>query len=1018
MFSDRSSGSLLGKLLVVLIVFVLLCLARSSSIVEGLIGLGDDGFQVDFGGLSSRFLNVLYDVFAGLMPAFSLLMLLGLVVAWRRGYLRSTCIFLRDGLTSLFGRRESPSLTYVAVESAPVLEKRAKPVDGVSCGGEVVDDSFVDAIGSLTPVACRIVCVLMSCDGLTKKRLVELLSVSYPTVLKHVKVLEGGGLVEVSRERVTHGSGSHPVHVVRLSNVFRSVNVVRAFSNRCEEHGVDLVDGFEKPGLPALSSDRSEARTVPNVAELASVGNLPKEIENDEEGPGKISFLGLGFQVLGNVIVAGSRVKNVFSNLAVRTVKRWRQDIAPERFIYGLARGGDEGCFILSWGPLSYEVLFSPRASGLSLDKTLNKHLECKAKINILLKSVYGDVLTKDCPSSITYLRAPLAGVSERCDRYRNSVMFRGGDGWYAVSFLVLIWKRSLPMSWDRGLEGFLSGVAEAEIKVRLCVPYKRCKGLSNSLRLRLLKWRVSSAGSDLSREAWVRRREWGDRSTVERRLGVQEEFASTVREYEKLCEMEALGAWLCSPIVTVVAGPLSSSEEAYSKLKRDLSSVESCIACSFPVEIKGVKAWNVLKIAEALIKREVYRPHASLLSSSEMAAFIRIPESVLPSAKYSEDLEPEFTPPSPSELPKEGILLGRYEGVGGSVPIRLGMEDLPKHVAIFGVPGIGKTMLTKALVGRYVEQFDGKVIIFDRHGEYARDLEGFVCMRVGLDDFKLNLLDPGGEDPASYVKKLEEIFRMAFPDEFGPVMGYVLRETYLELCRLAGEAKAKPNLRSYLDFLNMLSKHRSISSDLGPRMTSHKALDKIFSLQSRLSELTCGVVGNVFDTKESSHSTGPLLSRNVILDLSGLDSDRDANLFTWTVLALILRHVRLRENAGLPHLIVCEEAHNVAPVKYEGEPTVIEYMLKELRKYGESVWLIDQRPLSISREALGLCSTIICLRLQYASDTGKIADTLHLTEPQSQHLQRLGKNEAVVLLSGAKNAIPIKLQGGTAEVN
>jgi hypothetical protein len=59
----------------------------------------------------------------------------------------------------------------------------------------------------------------------------------------------------------------------------------------------------------------------------------------------------------------------------------------------------------------------------------------------------------------------------------------------------------------------------------------------------------------------------------------------------------------------------------------------------------------------------------------------------------------------------------------------------------------------------------------------------------------------------------------------------------------------------------------------------------------------------------------------------------------------------------------------------------------------------------------LGLCGTIICLRLQYSSDVDKVADTMHLNEEQRLKLQELKQGEAIALLPGMSTAIPIILQ-------
>jgi DNA helicase HerA-like ATPase len=215
------------------------------------------------------------------------------------------------------------------------------------------------------------------------------------------------------------------------------------------------------------------------------------------------------------------------------------------------------------------------------------------------------------------------------------------------------------------------------------------------------------------------------------------------------------------------------------------------------------------------------------------------------------------------------------------------------------------------------------------------------------------------------------------------------------------------PELNDFIAFLE-----NSVSSESWMLLRSGKARDKLFSLVGRLSELAEGAMGEIFSNHKGSETrVEKLLSRNVVLNLTGLDTDRDANILTWLILKKIYDYRKRKPNKSLPHVIVCEEAHNIAPAKFEGQETIIEKMLREMRKFGESIWLIDQRPLAVSRETLGLCGTIICLRLQYSSDVEKIGDTMHLNEKQKLKLQELEQGEAIVLLPRMKTAIPVAIE-------
>ncbi|MEM3660220.1 MAG: hypothetical protein QXU11_07385 [Thermoproteota archaeon] len=249
----------------------------------------------------------------------------------------------------------------------------------------------------------------------------------------------------------------------------------------------------------------------------------------------------------------------------------------------------------------------------------------------------------------------------------------------------------------------------------------------------------------------------------------------------------------------------------------------------------------------------------------------------------------------------------------------------------------------------------------------------------------------------------MSEVFAMAWPDEFGPLVSHVFRRMYLRYTKEVD----RPDFIEFIEFLE-----KSVDSEDVMILRSGKARDKLFSLVGRLSELTQGSIGKIFNTiDEQEDIIERLLSDMVIFDLSDLDTDRDANILTWLMLKQIYDYRKKEPNTGLPHVVVCEEAHNIAPAKFEGQETIVEKMLKEMRKFGESMWLIDQRPLTVSRDVLGLCGTMICLRLQYSSDVEKIADTMHLNEQQALKIQELKTGEAITLLPRMNTAIPLIVQ-------
>ena len=457
------------------------------------------------------------------------------------------------------------------------------------------------------------------------------------------------------------------------------------------------------------------------------------------------------------------------------------------------------------------------------------------------------------------------------------------------------------------------------------------------------------------------------------------------------------------SCVVSVISGPFNDKKVAYNKLKCSKEVVKGLLKSIYSVDVKDVGLFRLGSVLRSLLAREVNSSFSFNMDGFKLASLIRFPEPLLPSFSYEVNYEPVFDLSSLTNLPSDGLLLGFCETPWGDVEVKLAIEDLTLNLAIFGVPDSGKTRLAKRLIREFIEEFEGNVLVFDRHGEY-HDLSDIASVvRVGYDDFSVNPLK-FVEGIGAHVKRLAEIFEMTWPDEFGPVMSYVFRKTCSEYLLGCKQSLVSPTLTGYVDYLEGL-----ISGPPVGVLRASKFRDKLVSLASRLSELTFGSLGRVFGSKSERVLLGELLEGSIILDLSCLDSDRGKNVFTWFMLKEIF-DVKRRNPLGGVHVIVCEEAHNVVPAKFEGKPTIIEYFLKEMRKFNESVWLIDQRPLAISRDALALCGTIVCLRLRYSSDVRKLSDTLGLSEEQMRYVQKLQMGKAVVITPRTLNSILVEL--------
>ncbi len=395
--------------------------------------------------------------------------------------------------------------------------------------------------------------------------------------------------------------------------------------------------------------------------------------------------------------------------------------------------------------------------------------------------------------------------------------------------------------------------------------------------------------------------------------------------------------------------------------------------------------AWPRLRrLARALLERRV--PSGDL-GPGDLSAVAGVPALRGLGGLTSWSPAPTLDPPPAVE----GVELGVALGPGWSLPLRLAPEWLPLHVAVFGSPGCGKTTLVRGFLRRYSSEYGGPALVLDRHGEYS-GLPGFRVVRVGLDPVALDPLDPRGLEPGEAAKALCAVFGVVWPEEFGPLMAHLLREAYVRVL----EGPGRPSLADLAGEVWSMAE-----SGAGP-LRSRRARDAAFSLASRLGELGTGLVARALgvDSGPGERLADLLASgRPIVLDLSRLMSDGDRTLVSLLALAE-LEGLRRRRPAGRPHVAVVEEAHAVSPPGVSGG--LVPRLLREARKFGVSVWLVDQRPSNVAQDAVGLCGTVVVGRLLHPVDLEALGLTRGEGRPGGVDPSLLGAGEWLVRVPGS----------------
>lgn len=422
--------------------------------------------------------------------------------------------------------------------------------------------------------------------------------------------------------------------------------------------------------------------------------------------------------------------------------------------------------------------------------------------------------------------------------------------------------------------------------------------------------------------------------------------------------------------------------------------------------------------------------PPETLLESSELAAFLIVPErdrlgfALRGDARFDVD-HVECT---------EGLELGRVldgERVT-SRSLRVPSVALTRHAFVGGHTGSGKTTLVKHLLREVARQEIPFLVLEPAKGEYqalAREVEELCAFSVGKlpatseIPFRLNpFAFPEGFSLHTHI----DLLKNAFTASFGlvPPAPYLLESALYRAYESVGwqlETGEHPNGHDQLSFptlSDLLAAIEPVIEAAGYDVEVSRNLRG--ALRTRVGNLCLGPKGMAVDTREDLPASF-LFGRPLVLDLRHLGSDAEK---AFVMSLVLMRLYEVRESAGLPegderlrHLLVVEEAHRLLRRQAEraGEEgnmaheavRAFENLISEVRAYGQGVLLVDQLPSTLSPGALKQTALRVLHRVIPHDDREIVGDVL--TEEQRRTLAFLGTGQAIVHSEGMDG--PIRLQ-------
>ena len=195
---------------------------------------------------------------------------------------------------------------------------------------------------------------------------------------------------------------------------------------------------------------------------------------------------------------------------------------------------------------------------------------------------------------------------------------------------------------------------------------------------------------------------------------------------------------------------------------------------------------------------------------------------------------------------------------------------------------------------------------------------------------------------------------------------------------------------------------------------------DYIGSIKARLKGLMVGSKGLMLNTPRSINFND-LLDKKVILELENLKSSSDKSLIMGFVLANLNEALKEKYNSSngkFTHITLIEEAHRLLS-KYENGDNpnkkhgieIFSDMLAEVRKYGESLIIVDQIPNKMTPEVLKNTNTKIIHKIFAQDDKDAVGNIMALTKEQKEHLSYLVPGRVVMMHPGIDKAIQVQIK-------
>jgi len=411
--------------------------------------------------------------------------------------------------------------------------------------------------------------------------------------------------------------------------------------------------------------------------------------------------------------------------------------------------------------------------------------------------------------------------------------------------------------------------------------------------------------------------------------------------------------------------------------------------------------------------------------STKELSVIASLPQKEIVGLRLKEEVEFGLNIPK-----NNGLNLGKLVRNGQTldIDVNLNKDDLNKHIFITGVTGSGKTTTCHKILYSSNMPF---LVIEPAKTEYRvlaqeDDILVFTLGNENIAPFRLNPFEfLEGENISSRVDMIKAAIESSFDMEAAipQIIETAIYRSYEdygwdiglnENLKIQNPFEKNKNSFPLLEDVILNVEKVVEEQNFDERLKK----DYIASIKARLQSLMIGTKRYMLNS-ERSFNFKELLDKKVIIELEDIKNPNEKAFIIGLILinlneALKSKH---KENPDFKHITLIEEAHRLLS-KYEpgdslNKKSAIESftdMLAEVRKYGESLIIVDQIPNKLTPEVLKNTNTKIVHRIFAQDDKEAIGNTMALEDEQKNFLSRLEVGRAVIFNQSFYNAIQVQI--------